>query len=222
MSLCILYTLMLYSSVSYTCFEHLFYKTYTDGRNWSPVAENDTNSIFKILWLNPLLVVGSSIVFIFSSGSIRDWFVSSAKAKDCCWFMFRSDKLKIEPDSEPIWSVLHHVMISRLVYISVALQNHTEVWYFFKKPMSAYVSKLCDRWRWCSDLFKMCLLYMKAQCPNSRIQNRLKSPSGFHTTLIYVCLCPIEECGNFACGNHTFVENSPFLFVTCKWNIIWA
>ncbi len=37
------------TSVSYTCFEHPLTMKLTDGRNWSPVVETDTNSIFKIL-----------------------------------------------------------------------------------------------------------------------------------------------------------------------------
>ena len=45
-----LHTHTVSSSVSYTCFEKsVYYETYTDSRNLGPVAETDTNSIFKIL-----------------------------------------------------------------------------------------------------------------------------------------------------------------------------
>ncbi len=61
--LCLYFT---HSSCVFQCLLHMlwtsvYYETYTDSRNLSPVAETDTNSIFKILWLNPLLVLGSSI-----------------------------------------------------------------------------------------------------------------------------------------------------------------
>ncbi len=63
LSLPILYTLML--CCVFQCLIHMLWtsvycENYTDGRNLSPEAETDTNSIFKILWLNPLLVLGSS------------------------------------------------------------------------------------------------------------------------------------------------------------------
>ena len=52
-SLCIntLHTHAVSSSVSYSCFEHLFTMELTQMVEiaWSPVAETDTNSIFKIL-----------------------------------------------------------------------------------------------------------------------------------------------------------------------------
>ncbi len=59
----LVYTLHTHA-VSFKCRLHMLWtsvycETYTDGRNWSPVAEPDTNLIFKILWLNPLLVLGS-------------------------------------------------------------------------------------------------------------------------------------------------------------------
>ena len=67
-----------FSCCVFQCLSHMlwisvYYETYTDGRNKSPVAETDTNSIFKILWLNPLLVLGSSIVSVVSSASLSLW-----------------------------------------------------------------------------------------------------------------------------------------------------
>ncbi len=55
----ILHTHAVSSSVSYTCFEHPFImKLKQTVEIGSPV---NWHSIFKILWLNPLLVLGSSI-----------------------------------------------------------------------------------------------------------------------------------------------------------------
>ncbi len=55
----------LYFTHSYCVFQCLLHMLWTsvyyDGRNWSLVVETDTSSIFKILWLNFLLVLGSSI-----------------------------------------------------------------------------------------------------------------------------------------------------------------
>ena len=56
-----LHTHAVSSSVSYTCFEHLFTMKLTQMVEIGALAETDINSVFKILWLNPLLVLGSSI-----------------------------------------------------------------------------------------------------------------------------------------------------------------
>ena len=53
------------------------YKTFTQCRNEGSVAEIDTSSIFKILWLDHLLALASSI-FVRLISSIGDNYVTSA------------------------------------------------------------------------------------------------------------------------------------------------
>ncbi len=73
----LVYTLHTHAVSSMQCLLHMlwtsvYYETYTEGRNWSPVAETDTNSIFKILFsrfvtsitLHPLLVLSSSTLIL--------------------------------------------------------------------------------------------------------------------------------------------------------------
>ncbi len=67
-----LHTWSVFHCLLHMLWTSVYFETYTDERNWSLVAETDTNSIFKILWLNPLLVLGSSIVFnCFNAGISR-------------------------------------------------------------------------------------------------------------------------------------------------------